>query len=155
MTGVFDLETAGDLYNKLKRNYAAYEKDPINSDLAFDLFVTAWHLLEWVYPNDSTKQKEVRDSNVVLQICEHLAVGAKHFEPKNPKLESVKRSSLSGGAWTEGVWAKGAWKKGAWGEKLSIALENEAAKQYGENILAIDLAKDVMAFWKGHEDKFT
>lgn len=94
MSGIFELETAKDLYLKLKRDFSAFEKDQLNSDLAFNFFVTAWHLLEWVYPGDSAKQNQFRNSNVVLQICEHLAVGAKHFQPTSKKHKSIKNLGL-------------------------------------------------------------
>jgi hypothetical protein len=155
MPGIFDLETSQELYGKLKRDFAAFEQDQLNSDLAFNLFVTAWHLLEWTYPNDSSKQKQIRDSNAVLQVCEHLAVGAKHFNATNKKHQSVKQSGFSGGAWASGVWAKGSWAPGVWGEKLSITLENDAATQLGNSISAIDLAKNVMDFWEKREHEFT
>ena len=155
MAGIFELKTAKDLYEKLKRDFSAFEKDPLNSDLAFNFFVTGWHLLEWACPGNDSIQKQIRESSIVLQICEHLAVGAKHFEPTNKKHKSVKRSDISGGVWKKGVWAKGVWKKGIWGEKLEVLLDGEAAQQFGEKIYAIDLAKEVLAYWKESEQKFT
>jgi hypothetical protein len=155
MTGIFELTTAKDLYAKLKRDFSAFESAPLDSDIAFNFFVTAWHLLEWAYPRDSAVQKQIRDSNIVLQICEHLAVGAKHFEPTSKKHKSVKSSDITGGAWAKGVWAKGVWKKGIWGEKLEVFLDGDVAQHYGNRIYAIDLAKEAMAFWKLQEHKFT
>ncbi len=151
MSGIFELKTAKDLYSKLKREYLAFENDQINSDIAFNFFVTAWHLLEWAYPGDKSTQKTIRDSNVVLQICEHLAVGAKHFKPTSKKHTSVKDSDISGGVWAKGGWANGVWKKGVWGEKLVISLDGDASNTFGRQINAIDLAKAVMAFWQQYE----
>lgn len=155
MAGIFELTTAKDLYEKLKRDFSSFESAPLDSDLAFNFFVTAWHLLEWAHPKNSATQKQIRDSNIVLQICEHLAVGAKHFEPSSKKHKSVKSSAITGGAWANDVWTKDSWKKGTWGEKLEVLLDGNAAQYYGDKIYAIDLAKEVMAFWKKYEHKFT
>ena len=153
MAGIFELRTAKDLYSKLKRDFSAFEKDQLNSDVAFNFFVTAWHLLEWAYPGDTFTQKKIRDSNVVLQICEHLAVGAKHFKPTSKKHKSVMSSDITGGIWAKGVWATGIWVKGMWDEKLVVTLDGDAAYQFGEKIYAIDLAEEVMSFWQQLEPK--
>lgn len=155
MSGIFELKSAKDLYSKLKRDFSAFEKDQLNSDMAFNFFVIAWHLLEWAYPGDTATQKIVRDSSVVLQICEHLAVGAKHFSPTSKKHTSVKDSDVTGGVWAKGVWAEGVWKKGIWGEKLIVYLDGDASKQFGDSVYAIDLAKAALSFWQQSEHKFT
>lgn len=152
MSGIFELKTFEDLYSKLKRDYLAFEQDQLNSDLAFNFFVTAWHLLEWVYPGDCTAQKSARDSNIILQICEHLAVGAKHFNPTSRKHKSVKNSDISGGAWAKKAWAPGVWKKGVWGEKLVVYLDGDASNEFGNQAYAIDLAKAALEFWKSIEN---
>ena len=92
MKGLFDLNSADDLCRKLEADYHRVSENPGDRFAAFDFVVTAWHLLEWRLPG---KQKQAeRDAicsrNPVLRICEHLAVGAKHFEPTNPKLQSVQ-----------------------------------------------------------------
>jgi len=155
MRGIFELETAADLYEKLKNDFSKFEKDKLDSAAAYNFFVTAWHLLEWVYPGDDAKQKAVRDANIVLQICEHLAVGAKHFQPTSNKHKSVKNSELTGGAWAKGVWRKGVWGRGVWGEKLLISLEGSAAAVYGDSIHAFNLAKEAMEFWRKNEKDIT
>ena len=155
MRGLFELETAADLYEKLKNDFLIFEKDKLDSAAAYNFFVTAWHMLEWVYPDDPAKQKAFRDSSIVLQICEHLAVGAKHFQPTNKKHESVKNSELTGGAWGKGFWKKGLWARGVWGEKMLIYLEGNAAIEYGDSIQAFELAKEAMEFWRKNEKDIT
>lgn len=154
MKGIFELRTASDLYEKLKYDYLVFSKNQNDSKFAYNFFVTAWHLLEWTYPGDKDKQNAIRNSNVVLQICEHIAVGAKHFEPTAVKHKSVKSSGITG-LWAKGFWAEGLWAKGVWAEKLMVELENEASTIYGSSVKATALADDVMKLWKSLEDDIT
>ena len=66
MKGVFNLRTPIDLLDKLKYDYAVFEKDKNNPYLAFNFFVTAEHMLDWIYPGYSNKGKRtaLRDSEV-------------------------------------------------------------------------------------------
>ena len=48
----FDLQTPKDLLRKLKREYDRWKADPLNVDLAWNFFVTAEHLPDWIYHQD-------------------------------------------------------------------------------------------------------
>ena len=39
----------------------------------------------------------------ILRVCEHIAVGAKHFIPNPERHDSVKETKREG-AWAPGVW---------------------------------------------------
>jgi hypothetical protein len=69
--------------------------------------------------------------------------------------KSVKGSGITGGCWAKGYWAKGVWAKGIWGENLIVLLDGESARQFGDKICAIDLAKEIMEFWRKLEPEFT
>ena len=94
MKGLFDLQSSDDLFHKLEHDYARVCDNPADAYAAFDFVVTVWHLLGWQYPGK--KAKTERDNLCqcypILRICEHLAVGAKHFMPTNPNLQAVKDS---------------------------------------------------------------
>ena len=149
MKGVFGLNSHADLLRKLEWEFEQLSEDPTDAYVAYNFFVTAWHLLEWKYPGRQNKmiRDDIRNKTPLLQICEHLAVGAKHFEPKNSKLQSVADSKWSG-VWALGTWAKGAWKTGAWKESLSISLTGDAQKLYGDSIEVLKLARLVMNYWR-------
>ncbi|MEN6318626.1 MAG: hypothetical protein ABFD82_07720 [Syntrophaceae bacterium] len=89
----------------------------------------------------------MREQIPLLQICEHLAVGAKHFEPRSAYLNAVSDSKLSG-VWAEGTWAPGTWKEGTWETWLTIALIGDAQKVYGDRIKVEELARHVMDYWR-------
>src|SRR5665647_1842587 len=106
MKGVFGLNNHVDLFKKLEWEFNQLVADPNNAYVAYNFFVTAWHLLEWKYPGSTKKdiefRKSIRDKTPELQICEHLAVEAKHFVAENEKHQSVsdsKRDDVWGGAW--------------------------------------------------------
>jgi len=146
--GFLDLRTHTDLFKKLEWEFKRLSEHPSNSYLAFNFFVTAWHLLEWEHPDPDGKEvrKSRRDQTPLLQICEHLAVGAKHFAPSSAKHQSVSGSKLSG-AWG-GSWGD-SWGE-AWGKNLVVLLDGEAAAQYGPSISVLDLAQHVMHYWANH-----
>lgn len=146
--GFLDRRTHADLFKKLEWEFNSLSEHPTSSYLAFNFFVTAWHLLEWEHPDPDGKEirKSRRDETPLLQICEHLAVGAKHFAPSSVKHKSVsgaKRSGVWGGSWG-GSWGR------AWGEKLVVLLDGEAAAKYGPSISVQDLAQEVMCYWGNH-----
>ena len=103
MKGIFALRSADDLFAKLEADAERVRANPLDSHSAFDFCVTAWHLVEWRFPGDVEAQSQVCLRHPVLRICEHLAVGAKHFEPQNPKLTSVAETGKVG-AWADGAW---------------------------------------------------
>lgn len=146
MKGVFGLNSHGDLFKKLEWEFDRLVADPSNAYVAYNFFVTAWHLLEWRYPDPNGKnaRDNIRDKTPELQICEHLAVGAKHFEPTSAKHQSVlgsKQADIWGGAWG-GSWGK------AWKNWLVVTLRGDAQKKYGDTIRVDALARHVMDYWR-------
>lgn len=148
MKGVFGLITFDDLFSKLEWEYKQLASDPNNTYLAFNFFVTAWHLLEWKYPDPKGKntRKNIRDNEPLLRICEHLAVGAKHFEPTSKKHTSVKASGVFdswGGSWGES-WGS-SWKS------LKVVLDSEFHGLYGKEVSVKKLADDALEYWKNNK----
>ena len=151
--GIFELRDANDLLAKLERDFVAFSVVPWNSDLAFNFFVTGWSLLEWYYPHDKPKRDTIRNGSIPLRVCHYIATGAKHFDPRNPIHESVtatgRRNALE--ELTGGKWAPGVWEDGVWESSLTISLSRAAEAQFGEpKIKAIQVAADVLDFWRSH-----
>ena len=76
------------------------EQDPANPYPAFDFFVTAEHLLDWLYPDSVESanvriRKQRREIEPLLRVTSHLANGAKHFEAMAPHHKSVDDIQIS------------------------------------------------------------
>ena len=153
MEGAFTLRTPRDLFKKLESDYNALVNDRDNPYLAYNFFVTAEHMLDWLYPgygNKKRRQSE-RESQVLLQVCSHLATGAKHFVA-----EAKHHGSVSGSVRRRPVnplvgplGGPLVYKSGVSG--LYINLDGEAKKQLGPRIHVVVLAKQVLDYWRNHE----
>jgi hypothetical protein len=147
--GFFDIASPEDLFQKVGRELDRMRKDPVDSDHAFNFFVTAEHLLDWSYPgNEGRSEREAERRAVsVLEITWDLANGAKHFKLFDAH-KSVLGTKRLGGFWAKGFWAEGFWAKGMFAEpKLVVELSNDQAAELGENPTAIELAEQVHAYW--------
>lgn len=149
MKGFFGLSSHTDLFKKLEWEFSQFLAEPNNPYFAYNFFVTGWHLLEWKHSANTSLCKQIRDQNLELQICEHLAVGAKHFEPTSSKHQSVSDSKRCG-VWAENLWAPGVWAEGVWESSLVVTLSGDAERKYGKRVKAVDLAKLVMNYWRTH-----
>lgn len=154
MSGLFDLASPHDLLRKLGRELDRMRESPDDSDHAFNFFVTAEHILDWLYPGfeGRFKRKERRDAALILKVTWDLANGAKHF--KLSKIhKSVRNTKHSGGFWAKGFWAENFWAKGFWAEpKLIVELSPEEAAELGKGPSAMNLAEQVYAYWHDHID---
>src|SRR5207248_3556210 len=68
---------------KLEHDLGRMESDPTDAYAAFDFFVTAEHLLDWLHPdraNGKADREKLRNQYEIIQIVSHLACGAKHFD---------------------------------------------------------------------------
>ena len=155
-TGIFNLVTPDDLLKKLRHDYEELKLHPFDAYLAYNFFVTAESMPDWIYPGCSPviaqKRKSLRNSDVLLEITSHLASGAKHFTHLRPSHKSVLDSTPTVGYFTN-YFPVNYFPKGYFGQGvLIIRLENDARLLLGETINAVNLAKRVLQFW---EDYFT
>jgi hypothetical protein len=61
MVGAFDLSTPRPLLAKLSRELDRLQAAPNDVDHAFNFFVTAEHMLDWLHPGHSGKAKARRE----------------------------------------------------------------------------------------------
>ena len=156
MKGIFELNTPSDLLAKLERDYVKLCEDPLNVDAAFNYFVTASCMVDWVYPDQekARDQKEsrtsLRNSNLILQICDDVATGAKHFTAKASHHKSVSETKHRG-SWGA-PFADPKWFNVHWGfqGRLDIMLDGDAMKAFGECISSQELAERLLDFWKDY-----
>ena len=150
MGGIFELRDYRDLMAKLERDLEAITENPRDSGFAFNFFVTAWHLLEWVYPDDVAKRAQIRDASILLQISEHIAVGAMHFEPTSKKHKSVTRT-FRDTELSRKLFDAGQLDIAILTDRLMIDLDPNAAAEFGRDwVPAAGIAAMVVVFWREH-----
>ena len=143
--GFASLKSVDDLYKKLCHDFELLKNDKKNPYLSFNFFVTALHILDWAYPEerDFEKRKALEQSEIVLQICSHVANGAKHFEARNSKHKTVS-NVVSGGIlcrdFSKPICA-------GFDIGLSIQLDGEAQEKFGNAIENVKLASILVEFW--------
>ena len=147
MSGVFGLISPKDLLGKLGRDLDALRRSPDNCDLAFNFFVTAEHMLDWIYPGSANRKvrEDARNGDVLLQLVSHIANGAKHFDQLSAHHRSIGAYVLR--SWRLGVWRTGAWGTGTWSDGLTMVLAGDAAKAFGKRVKALELAERTYAYW--------
>jgi hypothetical protein len=147
--GLFRLTSAKDLRDKLHRDFAKLAASPTSVDDAFNFFVTAWHILDWQYPERTAKERaELRDAEILLGVCAALANGAKHFVLDDPALKkhvasTEERTSYFGRYFSPRYFGRAYFGAGG----LQITLQGEAATRLGATIDAVDLARQILAYW--------
>lgn len=148
MKGLFQLRTVDDLLAKLRHDHQRLQQAPNDAYVAFDFFVTAEHMLDWRYPGSSGKNQRSaeRNSQLILQIVSHLATGAKHMVPEDPRHTSVQHADVAPS--TYGHAQYGTARYGA--DHLIINLDGAAASQLGPSITPLDLATRVLEYWQRH-----
>jgi len=114
MAGIFDLTRSSDLLQKLGRELGRLQAAPDDVDHAFNFFVTAEHLLDWLHPGDRGKyqRKHTRDAGPMLQVVSHIANGAKHFDRLKKHHQSVASTTHQGSYFADGYFARGYFAKG-------------------------------------------
>ena len=149
MKGVFDLRTPRDLFAKVEYDFERVQADPLDPFAAYDFFVTAWHLVEWKHQpaTDGVARAALLNRSPVLRVCEHLAVGAKHFEP-DPSRHSSVTDTESAGVWAAGAWAPGAWAPNTWAGGLVVHLDGAARAAFGDKVTVQQLAQLVIDAWR-------
>jgi hypothetical protein len=146
--GFFSLSTPRDLFGKLETDHKRIVADPVDTYAAFDFCVTAWHLVDWKFPDTRDPNRlAFLQRNPLLRVCEHLAVGGKHLEPDPARHTSVA-SADDTSVWARGFWAPKSWAPGVWSGALIIRLDGDAKVAIGDSLLIKDFADRVLALWR-------
>jgi hypothetical protein len=151
MEGLFDLKTPEHPLHKLEWEYTQWQDDPLNTYRAWNFFVTAEHLPDWLWHTDSRPLKGVkppafRKQCSLLRICPHLANGGKHFRP-NREYTSVASTRQQKG------WVPSGWMPPVWVELPALMVDLSPKEQQelpcpSASIDAFGLAEEVLAFWQ-------
>ena len=142
--GFFALRTPQDLLAKLRHDHARLADNPIDRYAAFDFFVTANHLVDWIWPSATrAQQRDNRRTETIPRICEYLADGAKHFLLDHPH-QGVVDTAHTSGAFYPAAFDPQIFDVGA----LVVTLEPAEAADVGQSrISALALATIVLAYW--------
>ena len=138
-----------DLLVKMQHDLLRMEQALAHPYPAFDFFITAEHLLDWLYP-DATGSKngkirgQKRQSEPLLRVTSHLANGAKHFQVTGKHHTSVDSLRVHDGVFDPKVFDPHVFDT----ERLIIELQGDEANALGQQISAIDLARRVLAYWQ-------
>lgn len=153
MHGLFQLRGPEDLRGKLRRDLQRLVGNPLNVDAAFDFFVTAEHMLDWVYPKNVNrlKRKAERGNSILLSICSHIANGAKHFETEDRHHDSVSSAEPPSG-YTPAMYSPHPYTPGDYvgAGRLVVKLQGKAMQAFGPSIEVLALARKVMEYWEKH-----
>ena len=158
MEGIFNLNTPVDLLKKLEHDFCLMQKRADDPYIAFNFFVTAEHMLDWLFPGYEHKKERdgLRNSEMILQICSHIASGAKHFYAQAKHHKSVsdtsRRAVYKGGCLPKNSFPVGSVPKyglpGRWSDELCIQLSGDASVSFGEVISVLSLAEEILNFWR-------
>ena len=143
--GFAELRVPFDLVKKLEYDLDRVLKSPQDQYAAFDFFVTAEHIVDWIHPDDRKAREAVRSSSSLLRITSHLANGVKHFEAKAKHHQSVadveKSRYIEAGYIEEGYFE----------DPLIVHLTSEEKISFGQSSIEVAaLAKLVYEYWKSN-----
>jgi hypothetical protein len=145
--GFAPLQSPVDLLSKLAHDMERIRRDPNDTYAAFDFFVTAEHLVDWLFPdrpgtNQSAARKAKRESSELLRITSHLANGAKHFQALARQHDSVADLTKQHGGFDSRAFSPRAFSPAAFKmHGLNIQLED------GRIVHVLTLAGDVLSYW--------
>ena len=141
--GFFELSTPEDLLRKLEYEYEGLLTNPTDTYRAFNFFVTATHIADWISDGDRGSTNAYRKAHPILMVCDHLACGGKHFHLRNKNHASVAKAERK--AWVSSGWVEEGWVD----DELVVAFSGEAALELGLDEETVpELANRVIEFWR-------
>jgi hypothetical protein len=144
-SGLFTLRTPEDLLDKLRRDLARVESNPLDADAAFDFFVTAHHFPEWLRKarrNAAALFSSVRN-RLILKVVAEVANGGKHFLAKPGTADAVRQTASRAGGFDPSSFQGSDFDVGS----LVIELDPAAAKHLGAAIDVVNLAREVVVLY--------
>lgn len=142
------LQQPTDLVAKLAHNFERIQAHPDDAYAAFDFFVTAEHIVDWLFPdspgiNQSSARKTKRESSELLKITSHVANGAKHFQALAKQHNSVSNLKQHRGGFDPRAFSPRAFSPAAFKmHGLNILLEGDRV------VHVLTLAEDVLRYWQ-------
>ena len=140
--GFFSLQSVQDLLAKARSDLACLRANPTDPYLAYNFFVAARHVPDWIHPKNRKASKALIDSYVELQVCRHLADGAKHLQLEATQHTQVERTTESAGIFDSAIFDSAIFDTG----RLIVELSPKDAPALGlsSSVSALELAELVM-----------
>lgn len=145
--GFTDLRIAEDLLVKLNHDRARMNNDPNDVYAAFDFFVTAEHIVDWVLPDTTAKKQrkereKLRSSEPILALVSHIASGAKHFEATARQHQSVDDLEMRQGGFSPSAFSTSAFSPKAFKfSGITVELSDGTTRH------VFEIADEVIAYW--------
>jgi hypothetical protein len=146
--GFAALQRPADLVAKLEHDLQRIRAAPNDVYAAFDFFVTAEHIIDWLLPDapDSSQsgaRRLKRDSSELLKATSHIANGAKHFQALAKQHDTVAALENNSGGFDPKSLSPRSFDAGSFQmHGLNISLE------CGRVIHVLTLAEDVLEYWR-------
>jgi hypothetical protein len=139
--GFGNLQTPADLLAKLRHDRSRIEVGPSDQYAAFDFFVSAEHMADWVLPGRANEaaRRRLRDSSILLEVTSHIANGSKHLIADKPHHRSVSHVDAPP-EWIQSGWVQPGWVQAG---ELIVTLEGLAADKLGSSIRVSSLADKI------------
>jgi len=134
---IFELRKPSDLFRKLEHDLATLDSSGQDTYVAYNFFVTAEHLPDWLGRRDLVRQHSI------LRVVSHIANGAKHLILDDARHKSVTATEKF--RYVE----EGYVEPGYFYEPLLIHLSpDEAREMSASTIEAVTLGSQVVEFWR-------
>jgi|SRR6516162_9495772 len=130
------LNTPRQLLEKLRVDFERMKREPMSAYAAFDFFVTAEHMPDWLAP------KSVKFKEPLLQIVSHIANGAKHLKASPERHDAVSDAEILSGHLDPKTFGP-YFNVGG----IYVELTEKHFTEFGPRIRAIDLASKVLGYW--------
>src|SRR4051812_32859940 len=117
------------------------KKDPLSEDAAFDFFVTARHVPDWMEAQGLGPAAALFGQFVELRICRHLADGAKHFIATHSMHKQVQEVIRKPGAFQANAFSE-AFQTG--GLEIAFDPADRATLSVGPRISTTHMANKVL-----------
>ena len=141
LEGLFSLRTPKDLVGKLEADFNRLRAgDPASDDAqyaAFDFFITAEHLPDWLSRSTGGSLSSHR-AYPECSLVSHIANGAKHFRVDITRHTTAKDTRSILGAFQANAFQKSTFQT----SRLVVDLED------GTTVNVIDVAGDVLNHWR-------
>ena len=137
MTDRGDLQTPQDLLRKLQHDYERMKAQPSDSYRAFDFFMTAYHIKDWVGWADVEKYVVGKpEAATLIRTCGEIANNAKHS--RKDRKAQLAGTRLEGAAFDPRAFQNSAFQTGT--------LMIDTGVELGQTD-TLTLAKNVLEFW--------
>lgn len=149
MGGIFFINDPRTLLAKLRYDLARMEREPWHPFPAFDFFVTAYHVLDWIEPGQSASSRAARqaleDEQPLLAIAGHLATFAKHYRADAKKWDDVSltySNHLMTVRWPSGQ------VSGSGPLMVAVTPDHVPLFDGRKHVPALEIARALLAWWE-------